>query len=209
VEYDAGTWHNTFVANSNGVLIYEPGAKTGGTGVKWMDRSGKILGRWRRKRLTRAAVSFSGRETSGGIGGDPEADIWVFDLVRGSRTRLTFGGGTHMAPAWSADGQRVIYVMQYGNTLLSGTSIRGRMANGGGQEEVLMEGDTSGTSSRTLLQPQWSPDGHYLLYTGQSGPSAGIWAVPLAEKRSRSPSFCRKLRRPGSSNFAFLPMDAG
>src|SRR5882762_7570097 len=73
--------------------------------------------------------------------------------------------------------------MQYGNTLLSGTSIRGRMANGGGQEEVLMEGDTSGTSSRTLLQPQWSPDGHYLLYTGQSGPSAGIWAVPLSGEK--------------------------
>src|SRR5882762_6329479 len=132
VEYDAGTWHNTFVANSNGVLIYEPGAKTGGTGVKWMDRSGKILG----KVAEEAAYKGSGQLSPDGKRlavsvGDPEADIWVFDLVRGSRTRLTFGGGTHMAPAWSADGQRVIYVMQYGNTLLSGTSIRGRMANGG------------------------------------------------------------------------------
>jgi len=28
--------------------------------------------------------------------GDPQADIWVFDLTRGSRTRLTFGGATHL-----------------------------------------------------------------------------------------------------------------
>jgi len=188
VEYDAGTWHNTFVANANGVLLYEPGSKSGGTGLAWIDRSGKVLGKVAESANYKGSGQFSpdGKRLAVSVG-DPEADIWVYDLTREARTRLTFGGGTHLAPSWSPDGQRVIYVKLSGVTLLTGTSLRARMANGGGQEEVLMEGDPSGTSSRTLLQPQWSPDNRYLLYTGQSGPSAGIWAVPTSGEKKQIP----------------------
>ena len=108
--------------------------------------------------------------------GDPQADIWVLDLVRGSRTQLTFGGGTHCGPSWSADGQRVVYMRQNGATVMTGRTIRIRLASGGGQEEVLMESIASArqrdTSSKlsasqrvdmvmpySLLSPQLSPDG--------------------------------------------------
>jgi serine/threonine protein kinase len=180
VEYDTGTWHTTFSASQNGTLIYEPGAKTLGIDLFWRDRTGKILG----KAGDRAFYKGSGRISPDGKRlaismGDPQADIWVFDLVRGSRTRLTFGGATHLMPSWSADGQRVVYVRMNGTTAVSGTSLRARLANGGGQEEILMESDPSGTA-RTLLAPQLSPDGKYLVHTEQNGPTlAGIWAFPL------------------------------
>jgi Tol biopolymer transport system component len=33
---------------------------------------------------------------------------------------------------------------------------------------------------RTLLSPQWSPDGQYLVHLEQSGPNgAGVWALPI------------------------------
>jgi len=43
VEYDTGTWHTTFAVSQNGLLVYEPGSKTLGTDLFWMDRSGKTL----------------------------------------------------------------------------------------------------------------------------------------------------------------------
>jgi len=100
-------------------------------------------------------------------------------LAHGGRTRLTFGGGTHLAPTWSADGQRVAYVQQAGSTVMSGTSLRARLANGGGQEEILMQ-PTPANPPLTLLSPQWSPDGKYLLHLEQNGPS-GARLVALSE----------------------------
>ena len=43
VEYDSGTWHTTFTASQNGVLIYGPGSKTLGTDLVWMDSAGKTV----------------------------------------------------------------------------------------------------------------------------------------------------------------------
>ena len=180
VEYDSGTWHVTFTASQNGVLLYEPGSKTLGTDLSWLDRSGKVL----EKVAERAFYKGSGRISPDGkrlaiAVGDPQADIWVFDLVHGTRTRLTFGGATYLTPSWSADGQRVIYVRQEGATAVTGTSLCARLANGGGQEEILM-GRNSSLTPVALLSPQLSPDGRYLVYMEQSGPTgAGVWALPL------------------------------
>jgi serine/threonine protein kinase/Tol biopolymer transport system component len=178
VEYDAGTWHTTFAVSENGLLLYEHGSKALGTELYWKDRTGKSIN----PVGERTAYKGSGRVSPDGKRiavsmGDPEADIWVFDLARGTRTRLTFGGGTHHMPSWSADGQRIVYVKQNGNTVFSGTSLRSRLANGGGQEETLME---SAPDQQTLLMPQWSSDSRYLLHMEQHGPTgAAVWALPL------------------------------
>ncbi|HTS36917.1 MAG TPA: protein kinase [Candidatus Solibacter sp.] len=184
VEYDAGTWHTTFTASQNGLLVYEPGSRTGaGTDLVSLDRTGKSLG----KVAERAAYKGSGRLSPDGKRlaisvGDPEADVWVFDLVHGSKTRLTFGEGTHLMVSWSPDGQKIVYVTQHGATLMAGTSLRMRLANGGGQEEVLLQTGTS--LQATVLSPQFSPDGKYLLYMQQSGPTdAEIKAMPLTGDR--------------------------
>jgi eukaryotic-like serine/threonine-protein kinase len=177
VEYDAGTWHTTFAVSQNGLLVYEPGSKAQGTDLLWVDRDGKIIGNVAERAFYKGSGRFSpdGKRLAVAMG-YPEADIWVFDLTRGSRARLTFGGGTHLMPSWSPDGQRVVYLTQTGTTLMSGTSLRARLANGGGQEEMLQE--SSGPVS--VQSPQFSADGRYLLHLEQSGPSdAAVWALPL------------------------------
>jgi len=186
VEYDSGTWHTTFTVSQNGLLIYEPGSRTLGTDLVWLDRSGKNL----RPVAERSFYKGSGRLSPDGkrlaiAMGDPQADIWVVELSRGSRTRLTFGGATHLMPSWSADGQRVVYVQLSGATLTAGTSLRARLANGAGQEEILMEmGSDASGPAHTLLSPQWSPDGRYVLHMEQSGPTgAGVWALPATGEK--------------------------
>jgi Tol biopolymer transport system component len=179
VEYDAGTWHTTFTASENGLLLYEAGSKTLGTDLFSMDRSGKTPTKIGERGPYKGSgqISPDGKRLAISMG-DPQADIWVIDLARGSRVRLTFGGATHLMPSWSADGQKVVYLRLSGATMVAGTSIRARLANGGGQEEVLMERDPSAVPV-ALLSPQWSPDGHFLLHIEQSGPSdASIWALP-------------------------------
>ncbi|HXM98359.1 MAG TPA: protein kinase [Candidatus Dormibacteraeota bacterium] len=178
VEYDAGTWHTTFAASQQGLLIYKTGSKILGMDLFGVDHTGKFLGKIADSGFYKGSGRFSpdGKRLAVSMG-DPEADIWVFDLVRGSRTRLTFGGATHLSPSWSADGQRVVYMKQSGATVMEGTSLCARLANGGGKEEVLMQRNPSGMM--TLLTPQWSPDDRYLLYILQSGPTgASVWAMP-------------------------------
>ena len=115
--------------------------------------------------------------------GDPQADIWVMDLTNRARTRLTFGGATHLEPSWSADGQRVVYTRQNGSSVVSGTSIRARLANGGGQEDTLLE-NHDGPEPTTFFSPQLSPDGKYLVHTAQQGPNVtGIYATPLSGEK--------------------------
>ncbi len=181
VEYDSGTWHTTFTASQNGLLVYEPGSKTLGTDLVWMDRGGKVLGKVAEGAFYKGSgqISPDGKRLAIAMG-DPQADIWVFDLLRGSRTRLTFGGATHLEPSWSPDGQRVVYTNQTGATFL--TSLRARLANGGGQEEILMQLPSS--AAIALLTPQWSPDGRYLVYLEQSGPGGGaLWALPTTGEK--------------------------
>ncbi len=179
VEYDSGTWHTTFAASQNGVLIYETGTKALGNDLSWLDRSGKLLGKVGERSFYKGSgrISPDGKQLAVSMG-DPQADIWVFDLNRGSRTRLTFGGATHLEPSWSSDGQRVMFLRQEGATLRTGSSLHARLANGGGQEEVLLDGNfPEGPVSLSL--PQWSPDAKYLVYMQQNGPSGSIWARPL------------------------------
>jgi eukaryotic-like serine/threonine-protein kinase len=179
VENDIGTWHTTFSASDTGLLLYEPGSKALGNDLFWMDRNGNTQGKVSERSFYKGAGRLSPDGKRLGIAmGDPQADIWVFDLANGSRTRLTFGGATHREPSWSTDGQRVVYITQNGPLASAGTSIRQRLASGGGQEETLLDGTPD--SRATLLSPQFSADGQYLLYTSQSGPApTGIFALPL------------------------------
>jgi serine/threonine protein kinase/Tol biopolymer transport system component len=184
VEYDSGTWHSTFAASQNGLLIYAPGSKTLGTDLLWLDRTGKTVKQVAARDFYKGSgrISPDGKRLAISVG-DPQADIWVFDLVHGGRTRLTFGGGSYLMPSWSPDGQRVVYVKQTG--LVAGTSLRARLANGGGQEEVLLEMPPNSLGSAlNLISPQWSPDGRYLLHMEQNGPTnAAVWAVPLTGEK--------------------------
>jgi serine/threonine-protein kinase len=69
---------------------------------------------------------------------------------------------------------------------MTGTSLRARLASGGGQEEVLMENRSA--EPITLLSPQWSPDGYYLVHMEQNGPSsAAVWALPLSGDKKPFP----------------------
>jgi Tol biopolymer transport system component len=183
VQHDGGTFHTVFTVADSGVLLYEPGSQNsmGDTDLHWMDRSGKILSRVAERLDYRGGqLSPDGKRLAISMG-NPKSDIWVFDLEHGSRTRLTFDDATHVMPSWSADGQRVAYMAQFGATTMAGTALHARLASGGGQDELLLSVKDIDGSPVSLTWPQWSPDGKYLVYLQQSGPTgASVWAVPTS-----------------------------
>ena len=179
VDYDPGTWHTTFAASSGGVLLYQAASVKSGYDFMWLDRKGNTVGKAAESLAYNGErISPDGKRVAVALG-DPKPDIWIFDFARGVRTRLTFDSGFHSMPSWSGDGQRVLYVTQMGMNVANGSSIRSKLASGTGQEEIVLDGANPSTGLSTFLWPQWTPDGKYLAYQRQTGPTnAAFWAQP-------------------------------
>jgi Tol biopolymer transport system component len=183
VQNDAGTFHTVATVADSGLLLYEPGTETGlgDTDLLRVDRTGKVLGHVAERAAFRGGrLSPDGKRLAISLG-NPKSDIWVLDLENGTRTRLTFDEGTHVMPAWSGDGRRVTYMAQFGPTFVGGTSLHARLASGGGQDELLLSAKDETGIPVSLTWPQWSPDGQYLVYIQQSGPTgSSVWFMPTS-----------------------------
>jgi Tol biopolymer transport system component len=96
-------------------------------------------------------------------------DIWVIDLVRGTKQRLTYSGGG--LPSWSPDGRQIAFTTN-GE---SPSVVRRIAANGSGKEEVLARLD------RNADVLQWTADGQYLILTVKDPgkPLYQIWAARM------------------------------
>ena len=195
VQYDTGTWRTSFTASDNGVLVYEPDPNKGSNvtiGLNWMDRTGKVLGQASEPDSYKAAVlSPDGKKLAVAVG-DPTADIWVLDLQRNVRTRVTFDPATHLTASWSPDGKRLAFSTQVGTF---GASIHVKDANGGGEDQLLI---APPTQTGGVIFPQWSPDERYMVYHQQDGPiGATVQAIDL--KGDRKPFTVVKPEAPQAS----------
>jgi len=105
---------------------------------------------------------------------DGNADVWVQDLVRGTRTRLTSSPAWEGYPVWSPDRTRIYY-----------SSVQGV----GSDRIVAVASDGSGspdTVSRGLqLSP--SPDGKSLACTVDRRGNADLWTVRLDRGNTAQP----------------------
>lgn len=112
VLFDPSIWKAVFDASENGVMAYQLGASVSGPQLRWFDRSGKqlsVLGEPGFQFTPR--LSPDGRRLAAG-GAAPRgaySDLWVYDVVRGFRTRITFNDSDNGAPIWSHDGTQVLF----------------------------------------------------------------------------------------------------
>jgi Tol biopolymer transport system component len=155
-----------FDISRNGTLVYLPGApedifpKT-----LWVDRSGHVepfgLSRdFRELRFSPEGRRIAFRESKG------NADIWTYDVVRGTMTRVT-SRWDNVYPVWMLDGNSILYFV-----LIPGPGLVRKAADGTGIEEVILEPDAM------FLPGSVSPDGQNL-----SGWLEGdIWILPLTEE---------------------------
>jgi eukaryotic-like serine/threonine-protein kinase len=102
------------------------------------------------------------------------ADIWVVDVARRTKTRVTFGPQYSRNPVWWPDGKSIVF--SYGPSGREG-SLHRQNADGTGSREKLLE-----TPGITELPYSVSPDGRYIAYVRRDPKSStnnDIWALPM------------------------------
>src|SRR5262249_7040950 len=170
--------HNFFDASENGVLIYEAGGSSGERRLTWFDRAGKDSGT-----TGEAAAYYDVRLSPNGeklasSKGDPHSDIWVDELARSVRMRLTIDPGTdHGAAVWSPDGSRILFGAFQGEAR---AGIYQKPSNGAGSEELLLPAETSDLQ---IWPTSWSHDGKFILYSRGdvfNFSRADIWVLPAS-----------------------------
>ena len=149
-----------FDVSESGTLAYvvdSPDIR--GSSLVWVDRQGiatlvaEDLGTYMVPRISpdgqRAAFARLDHETG-------RRDIWVLDLERGSRTRLTLGEGLSTDPVWAPDGRSVAFAS---NRSGRDFNIFSKDADGTGEEVQLSDHQVGVTFPRSYLS-----DGSGLLF---------------------------------------------
>jgi Tol biopolymer transport system component len=116
------------------------------------------------------SVSPDGRYVAAEIG-DPAA-VWIVDLVRHTRRRLTTHPLNEIQPVWSPDGKQLVYATDR-NTVFD---LFLRNADGGGSETMLLGG------SDVKIPTSWSPDGRFVLFERAARLTTAaddVWALPM------------------------------
>jgi Tol biopolymer transport system component len=102
-------------------------------------------------------------------------DLWRVDLTRGARSRIT-SGGQGWYGSWSPDGQQVAF------SSLNGTELLAASARGAGQVDTLL------TNRPRVFTSDWSRDGQYLAFTGQTPESSNdVFLLTMKGERKAVP----------------------
>ncbi|HTS56197.1 MAG TPA: protein kinase [Terriglobales bacterium] len=177
---------------SDSTLIYQTGAVVAGTRVVCSDRSGKQTVLSEEPYLVQT-LALSPKEdqlaASLGISSGQLNDIWVFDLHKDTKAKLTFDQRS-FSPAWSPDGKR----LAFDRIDADGDSLIAKDASGSGAEEVLYKLPAQHVTGEGNSAPQnlypiaWTSDGKYLIYRGPGE----IDALSLLGERKSTPLFQTK-----------------
>ena len=171
-------FRGAFAASENGILAFQQGFGVEARLVK-MNTEGKEIdtvgevGRYKQIRLSPderklAVTLFDPRSGS--------ADLWVYDLSRQVKSRLTFDEADDEGPVWSPDGSRIVF--QSGRTGAGDIYIR--QAGGGAAAELLY------ASEGIDIPEDWSSDGAYIAFDKGSG-NNDLWILPLEDEGEAFP----------------------
>jgi Tol biopolymer transport system component len=166
------------------VLAWRHGGNSPESVLQWLDRTGKRLGVvGEAADYSNPALSPDERRLAVEIR-DPRTktrDIWIIDLLRGTKTRLTFDPADHLDPTWSPDGTRIAF----STNRMGQRDLYQMPADGSGTAELLL----GGKGAQTDVE-DWSPDGKYLMYDTQTSPQVPqihLYVLPLAGDRKPMP----------------------
>jgi Tol biopolymer transport system component len=161
--------------SGTGALVFAPAGPLSyeNVSIAWMDRTGQMRPLLDTLRSYNGAfLSPDGEKLALGINAAND-DIWIYQIKRGTLTRLTFAGGNNDFPIWSPDGKYIVYQAEKGKS----PNIFRKAWDGSGAEERL----TSNMNAQ--LPTSFTPDGKMLAFQ-QSG---DIWILPLENDRKPQP----------------------
>ncbi len=167
-----------FAVSDNGTLAYITASSfTADLELVWVTRHGAVSAPITAPaRFDNPALSPSGQQVAIAIAPRGETrDVWVLDLVRGTRTPITSGGANDFAPLFTPDGRRIIYESERPVFDL-----------------YVRAADASAPATPLLISPHdkepgsVTPDGSTLLFDYNLLPKQ-LWTLELADSGTARP----------------------
>jgi serine/threonine protein kinase len=174
MEVDPGARRSPVSASATGLIAYRRGVGVIGRQFVWVDRSGtetEKVGPSDVARSVDPALSPDARRVVLDRAVEGYPDVWVLELSRGVRTRLTSDPAVDAYPLWLRDGNSIVFASNR-----KGAFDLYRMPVSGhpGMEKVLLETPLSKVPMDVSL------DGRFLLYLVSDPMTGGdLWALPL------------------------------
>jgi serine/threonine-protein kinase len=177
-----GTGMSAFDVSPTGVLVYiGGGSEAGENRLVWVDRDGETssafgeLGGydWPRISPDGKKIAVTDRTI------DESIDVWVLDIERDTRSRLTIEGND-ILPTWTSGGERITFGSNRGDSQVC--NIYSRAADGSGETTRLVE------SEHPRFPRDWSPDGSLLaLVEWNPQTMRDIWLFEMVGSGKTSP----------------------
>lgn len=168
-----------FVVSPTGMLAYETVPAVSTNQMTWFSRAGQKLGVVGQPDVYSTPVlSPDGSKLAVAVGPLGKHNIWVYDLKRGTGSRLTISSADDLNPVWSADGKQILFSSNRAGLY----DIYQQAADGLGSTEPVFQ-----SKDQIKYLNDLTTDGRYLLYdTGGDENGAQLWGVPLFGDRKPS-----------------------
>jgi serine/threonine-protein kinase len=166
-----------FSSSTDSSLAYVPGrSRVGERTLLWVDRKGAVqpLPAPPRGYLS-PRLSPDGQRLAVAIEGTNNLGLWLYDLARGTLTRLTASLPIPF-PIWTPDGKHVTFM----SALSGALNLYWMPADGSGGVERLT------TSENAQWPGSWSPDGQVLAFS-EADPTTGYGIQVLRLEGDRKP----------------------
>ena len=179
-----------FSFSRTGRILYRGGRAGRLRETLWLSRDGRTQPLWPEPAMAlEPRFSPDGRRLAMFISNGPGSDLWVYDIERTTKTRLT-SGFAGRDPVWSPDGQFIVFQSPGGMFWIR--------ADGAGAPRPLL-------ASKTYARPgSFSPDGRLLAYAEplpNGGGAIKTLSVEIASGQLRAGPAAVFLQSAATSNF--------
>jgi len=140
--------------------------------LTWFDRSGHVLGTLGAP-APYAGLALSPDERRVAVtletGSPKNVDIWLIDIARNIRSRLTVDPGQDVSPVWSPDGTRIAFQSSRSRAPVA---MRQTSSDEPATDALLLEGP----GNFTMTPSGWSADARFIAYVTRG---SNVWVLPL------------------------------
>ena len=180
------TYHSSMLSASADVLAFASAPMPFGMRLGSVQRNGEDLQLQKESEIQNwPRLSPNGqrlaRQRIDGVRGNP--DIWVDDLARGTRVRVTTAPEPDIFPVWSPDGNRLAYVT--GNS--PGRSGQRNLSIAAADGTVLQAFPCPGGPGIYCEPTDWTPDGERIIVNVRGVRGGDVWTVATETGESAQP----------------------